>query len=377
MKSRAIFICVLMGVGACAAANVCSAQAPPQAPPKAPPPPAMIGPAPPSPEAQRLATLISAYATAQCGGKDSAAAPDCWAKSLWDGTQCPPQDTSANNDASANKDAAATSQPCVPGGPGFVYDVASIKEVKDDGTRNSSGGGGTADGDREVNVTMWATVHNAYSRGLQLQVTGGPSWLNQTRYDIEAKFVPEVGDALKKLSQDDRGFVRRYMMQQLLKERMNFAAHVETKEVPSFDLIVGKNGPRLRAADPTAKDNGSMRMQPDQGRMVITGKGIGMISLASLVQNYAGRPVFDKTGLTGMYDLKLVFAPVLLNGMGVGGPLPPGVSAAGNGPDLPADPGGGQTVMAAIEEQLGLKLVPSRGPMMVVVIEHMDKPDAN
>jgi uncharacterized protein (TIGR03435 family) len=124
-------------------------------------------------------------------------------------------------------------------------------------------------------------------------------------------------------------------------------------------------------------DNGSMRMMPDQGKMVLTGKGIGMRSLASLVQNYAGRPVFDKTGLTGIYDVKLVFAPLLLNGMHVGGPLPPGVSPDGNGTELPGDPVGGPTVMAALEEQLGLKLVSSRGPMQVVVIEHMDKPSAN
>jgi uncharacterized protein (TIGR03435 family) len=366
MKNRTMLICAMIGVMACAAANDSSAQAPP----KAPPPPVMIGPTPPSPEAQRLATLISANATAQCEGKDSAAAPDCWAKALWDATQCPPED------ASANKDAAAPSQPCVPGGPGFVYDVATIKPHKDDGTGNMMVGG-MADGYRAINTTMRNTVLNAYSSGLQIQITGGPSWFNELRYDIEAKFVPEVGDALKKLNPDDRGFVRRYMMQQLLKERMNFAAHVDTKEVPSYDLIVGKNGPKLKASDPNAKENGSMRMMMDQGRMVMTAKGMAMAGLARNLSGAAGRPVFDKTGLTGIYDINLEYAPERMNGVGVGGPVPPGGGAAGSAPEVPADPVGGPLIISALEEQLGLKLVSSRGPMQVVVIEHMDKPDAN
>src|ERR1700679_2459592 len=61
---------------------------PAKAPPKAPPPPAVIAVPPPSPEALRLAAQIAAYATAQCGGKDADAAPDCRVKALWAATQC-------------------------------------------------------------------------------------------------------------------------------------------------------------------------------------------------------------------------------------------------------------------------------------------------
>ncbi len=399
MKNRGMFICVGMGLIACAvmgtmalaatdtpyrvgaaqrstpfhaqggAAAQQTVQNPAQAPAKTPAPLAGVpgaGPnAPPTPEEKRLAASISAYATAQCGGKDSAAAPDCWAKALWDATQCPPEDA-------ADKSATAASQPCVAGGPGFEYDVASIKPHGNDGM-NGSMVNSMPDGYRAVNVTMQNTVINAYSMGLQMQITGGPGWFNDLRFDIEAKFTPEVVDAMKKLSQDDRGFVRRYMMQKVLKERANLAAHVDTKEVPAYDLVIGKNGPKLKEADPNSKDFGMMRIMPtDQGRLSITGKGMKMINLARNLSGPAGRPVFDKTGLTGSYDITLEFVPERMNGMG-----PAAVPGGGAGAVPDATDPGGPTIMAALEEQLGLKLVSSRGPMQVVVIEHIDKPDVN
>jgi uncharacterized protein (TIGR03435 family) len=319
---------------------------------------------PASTEAQRLARQISDYATAQCGGKGADAAPDCRVKVLWAATQCPDRMTIASGGAQME------SRPCVVPEPGFEYEVSSIKPHRDDG-RNFSTVGPTADGYRATNVTMQNTVLNAYSTGLQLQITGGPGWMNETRYDVEAKFIPEVADALKKLTPDDREFVRRYMMQQLLKERMNFAAHVETKEVPAYDLVVGKNGPKMKASDPNAKDNGSMSMGQYPGKMVLTGKGLPMVNLARNLSGAAGRPVFDKTGLTGICDFTLEYVREQNLSAGV-----PGDGATGAAPALPADPGG-PTVMAALEDQLGLKLVSSRGPMQVVVIERMEKPDAN
>ncbi len=388
MKNRGmvigVVVCAVMGAstltGAIPRASAKPIPAIQQAPPpmKAPLPPLPpggLGPGPnaePSPEAKKLAANISAYATAKCGGQDSSAAPDCWAKSLWDATQCPPEDATANKDAAAKKESAAPSEVCVPGGPGFEYDVASIKEHKNDGNFMSMVGG-TPDGFRSVNMTMQNTVINAYSTGLQLQITGAPGWFTDARYDIEAKFVPEVGEALSKLSSDDRGFVRRYMMQQVLKERTNLKAHVDTKEVPTYDLVIGKNGPMLKAADPNAKDNGNMRMQNDQGKVLITAKGMGMQMLARNLSGAAGRPVFDKTGLTGTYDITLEFAREQTLSTGV--PAAAG-GAAGNVPDAP-EPANGPSIMAALEEQLGLKLAPSRGPMQVVVIEHVDKPDVN
>src|SRR5882724_3244936 len=318
----------------------------------------------PSPEAQSLATQITDYATAQCGGKDAAAAPDCRMKVLWAATQCPDRMIAAPDGAKTD------SIRCVVSEPGFEYEVATIKPHKDDGT-NGSPVGPTADGYRAVNVTIRKTVLYAYSAGLQLEITGEPVWMNEVHYDIEAKFVPEVAEALKKLTPDDRGFVHRFMTQQLLKDRMNFAAHVGTKEVPAYDLVVGKNGPKLKAADPNAKDNGSTSMQPDKVRIILIGKGVPMVTLARNLSGSAGRPVFDETGLNGIYDYTLEIAREQNMSADV-----PGEGATGTAVTLISDPSG-RTVTLALEDQLGLKLVPSRGPMQVVVIEHIEKPDAN
>jgi uncharacterized protein (TIGR03435 family) len=337
----------------------------PQAPPKTPPPPAVIGVPPPSPEALRLAAQIAAFATAQCGGKDADAAPDCRVKALWAATQCPDKVMAQSAEAKTE-----TVSCKVPDG-GFEYEVSSIKLHKDDG-QNFMSFNVTPDGYRTTNTTMKNFVLNAFSSGLQIQITGAPAWADEVRYDVEAKYVPEVGDALKKLSPDDRNFVRRYMMQQVLKERMNFAAHIDTKEVPSYDLMIGKNGPKLKESDPNAKDKGTTRvMQTDQGKATITSKGTQISNLARNLSGPAGKPVFDKTGLTGNYDVTLEYVRDQNMSATV-----PGEGPSGSGVATPSDPSG-PSLLAAVEDQLGLKLVPSRGPMQVVVIEHMDKPDAN
>lgn len=361
MKTKSIFICtiVICSVATCASAHAQTAQQAPKAPlPSSPG--AMIGPTPPSPEAVRLAALISTTATAKCGGKDADAAPDCRIKALWELTQCPPVETGA---------AVPVCDP-PPSGQGFAYDVSSIKPHKDDGT-NGGMAGPTPDGYRAVNMTMQTAVQNAYARGTQIQITGGPGWITELHYDIEAKFTPEVADALKKLSPDERLFVRGYMTQQLLKERAHLVAHVETKEVPSFDLVVGKNGPKFTVSDPNSKANGAMSMRMDQGKMVLTGKGMPMAVLARSLQAMAGRPTFDKTGLTGIYDVTLEF--VREQGPPATGP-DGGASSAGL---VPAPDPAGPSIMDALEQQLGLKLVPSHGPQMLVVVDHIDKPDAN
>lgn len=339
-----------------------------QAPPKTPPPQTSAGPgqswAPP-PEAQRLAAQIAAYATAQCGGKDTDAATDCRVKALWAATQCPDKMTATLSETKAGSSNCATHE------PGFGYEVSSIKPRKNDG-ETSSTLGPTSDGYRATNAIMINIIRLAYSARVQMQFPREPAWLYDIRFDVEAKFAPEVGEALLKLSRDDRALVQRYMMLQLLKERMNFAAHVETKEVPAYDLVVGKNGPRMKVAEPSTNGVGSL-MIPRMvgGRLVTNFTRMPMSVLALNLTGPAGRPVFDKTGLTGIYDFTLEYVREQDLAATV-----PGDSASESAVVTPADPAG-PSLLSVLEDQLGLKLVPSRGPMKVVVIEHMDKPGGN
>jgi uncharacterized protein (TIGR03435 family) len=349
-------------------AAAASAQTAPQAPPKTAPPSAPSGPArnaAPSPEVQRLGAQISDYATTQCGGADADAATDCRIKALWAATQCPERMATASTESKTG------SSNCTIHDPGFQYEVSSIKPHKNDGATRSSVGP-TSDGYRGTNFTMINLVLNAYWNGEHIEVTGQPSWLQDLHFDVEAKFGPEVGEALMKLSRDDRGLVQRYMLLQLLKERMNFAAHVETKEVPSFDLVVAKNGPKVKVAEPSTSGVGS-QMVPRliHGRLVTDFTRTPMWVLASRLTGPDGRPVFDKTGLAGIYDFTLEYVREqdLTATM-------PGDSASGTPVVPPPDPAG-PSLMSALEDQLGLKLVPSRGPIKIIVIDHIDKPNAN
>jgi len=346
--------------------------------------------APPTPAMRSVMSATAAYADKQCTGKDGDAATDCRLTALWDATQCTAApaktDTPAPGGAPGKLPDAPTDEKCAQAaGPSqFEYEVASLKPHKDDGggRGNFMMMGGTDDTYRAVNTTVRNMVQNAFSTGLQMEIKNMPDWASSEHYDVDAKMTPEVADALKKLSPDDRGLARRYMMLQVVKDRLNLKAHLETKEVPAYDMVIGKNGPKLKDADPNAKENGTMRMTMNQDKMVLTATGMNMTMLARNLQNTAGRPVFDKTGLTGTYDFTLEYAPGMMNGIGPGMPVPPGGTAAGAGPATsiaPAvsDPVGGAATAQDAIATLGLKLVASHGPMNVLVIEHIDKPDAN
>jgi len=363
MRRKLVSIFCIFAMGAVAA----SAQTM-QVQPKTGPHPALSSPsrnAVPSPELQRLAAQISDYATAQCGDKDADATTDCRVKALWAATQCPEKMTTASAELKTG------SSNCAIHDLGFQYEVSSIKPRKNDGDSRASLNP-TSDGYRGTNFTMINLVLNAYWNGEHIEVTGQPSWLQDLHFDVEAKFGPDVGEALMKLGRDDRGLVQRYMLLQLLKERMNFAAHVETKEVPSYDLVVAKNGPKMKAAEPSTSGIGSLMIpRLVRGRLVTNFTSMPMWVLASSLTGPAGRPVFDKTELTGIYDFTLEY--VREQDLAA---TAPGDSASGTAVVTPADPAG-PSLMSALEDQLGLKLVPSRGPIKVVVIDHIDKPNAN
>jgi len=363
MKRKLIpLFCIIAMMAAAATAQ--TAQAPPKTP-TSPASPGLVRTEGPSPEFLRLAAQISDYATAQCGGKDADAAPECRVKALWVATQCPDRMTASSSEANTG------SSNCAAHEPGFEYAVSSIKPRKNDGD-SSSRFGPTSDGYRATNVEMISLVSIAFPVGPHAQFTGEPAWTGELRFDVEAKFEPEVGEAMMKLGRDDRALVQSYMLQKLLKERMNLALHIETKEVPAYDLIVGKNGPKMKVAEPSTDGSGG-RIMPvlDHGRRMANFTRIPMATLAVTLSGLADRPVFDKTGLTGIYDFTLYF----VRDQNLSATVP-GDDAPGSSVVAPFDPAG-PSLQSAVEDQLGLKLVPSRGPLKIVVIDHIDKPSAN
>jgi uncharacterized protein (TIGR03435 family) len=202
------------------------------------------------------------------------------------------------------------------------------------------------------------------------QVVGGPDWINSLRYNIETK--PKTAADPKQ---------QWLMWQTLLADRFKLRLHRETRELPIYDLTVAKSGVRL----PAAKKADCVGFPPgtpphpvpgkvdcgyvggpflSTGHLRIEGRKVHIADLARELASVLDRPVSDKTSFTGEFDLDLTFtADDALKGFpaGFGGPADP---------NLP-------NIFAALEEQLGLKLVPAKGPVEVLVIDHAERPTTN
>ena len=259
--------------------------------------------------------------------------------------------------------------------PPLAFETASVKPNKSGDeerfTRVDPGGGLTV-----VNMQLRELITWAYQIQ-SFQLEGGPGWIASDRFDILAKperEVPSTGE------QDPR----RMMLRTLLADRFKLVMHKETKELPIFDLVLarqdGKLGPQLRPAavdcaaraaaaragtpPPSSGPPGPGFCGTTMNPVSVRGGGATMAMLASLLERAAKRLVIDRTGLKGNWDLEVNYTPDRSQ-------LPPGV-------ELPSsiDPNG-PSLFTALEEQLGLKLRPARGPVEVLVINSVQQPTPN
>jgi len=259
--------------------------------------------------------------------------------------------------------------------PAYEFEAASIKPTKSRGS--SFAAGFTTDGYRAAYVTLQTMIAQAY--GVRpYQISGGPSWLISDFYDVEAKMDPSVADALKTLGPDQLKLARQHMLQALLADRFALKARSETKEGPLYFLVVGKNGSKMQDAKPGAAlqllgpDGGGMTgvialERGSGGGMKAVATSVNIASLTRYLSQQLRRPVLDKTGLTGIYDFTLDYVSDLAQSP---------VSSSADDNMLPADPGG-TSVFTAVQQQLGLKLEPGRGPVETLVIDHVERPSGN
>ena len=190
-------------------------------------------------------------------------------------------------------------------------------------------------------------------------------------------------DELSKLSPEEVSLKQQNMLRALLADRFQLTLHRETKDLPIYALVIAKNGLKLHEAKPddtypngikgpdgrALKGAHLMRM----GRGELTGQALATDELVRLLSQQLGRTVLDKTGLKGNYDFTLKWTPddseaPMLKGP-AGGP-PSGGNAA------PPE-SSGTSIFTAIQEQLGLKLESQKGPVEVLVIDHVEKPSEN
>lgn len=269
----------------------------------------------------------------------------------------------------------------------FAYDVVSVKSWKPSG--GGRGGGipspptETPDGFIAGHITLSQLVRLAFGPH-PFQVQGAPSWYDSAIYKIDAKMDGSDVDALQKLSPHDQVLARQHMLQVLLADRFKLAFHHETKEVPVYFLVIAKNGPILQEAegkpgfilpDGTRAPAGAPDWEntDEDGKRTLTGVNISILQLVETMTYHSedDRPILDKTGLTGKYDLKVRWVSSVDTA-----PPPTEMSVADRQAERRrrfADP----DMLAAIQKQLGLKLKPGKGPVEYVVIDHVERPSEN
>jgi uncharacterized protein (TIGR03435 family) len=243
--------------------------------------------------------------------------------------------------------------------PVFEYEVASIKPNKSvqDGPNLRD----TSDGIRGTNFPMMMLIHYAFGIFQDYRYSGAPAWLNSEKYDLDAKMDASMADAYNKLPRDQQTIVFHHMVEKLLADRLKMETHRETKEMPVYFLVVGKNGPKLPEAkpDPNGPNNahwGGPGMR--DGIINVTAHNMTTEGLTNYLRGEMSRPVLDKTGLTGTYEFTLKYTP------DTAAPPQPG------GADAPF-------LLTAVQEQLGLKLESGKGPVEIIVIDHIERPSGN
>jgi len=253
----------------------------------------------------------------------------------------------------------------------LAFEVASVKP----NTSGVNGGrlGGPASKFAAVNWTVRGLIEWAY-QVQSFQIDGGPSWINSDHFDI-ATTAADSGSSQPRPGGPPS--TTQLRMRTLLAERFKLAVHRQPKDMPIYALVMARSdrtlGPELR---PSTEDCAALVAAARRGARPSSAAGKptcdasispGTVTagtqpiplLASILSGIIQRRVVDRTNLKGNYDLTIVFAP--------------DQSPQGSA-DTPVTDSNAPSIFTALEEQLGLKLEPTRGPVEVLVIDHVEKP---
>lgn len=257
---------------------------------------------------------------------------------------------------------------------GFKFDVVSIKPAKD--PSGAWGLNDTNDGIRGLNIPLVYLVHHAFGIYEDNRYPRAPNWIKSENYDIEAKMESSMAEQFRKLPRAQRIVAEQHMLQVLLQERFNLKAHRDTKEFPVYFLVIAKNGSKLQELKPDPNDpsadmgvwgGGGTR----EGVTTMTAHIVPIEQLARQLTGIVGRTVLDKTGLAGRYDLTLKYTPEYVA-------LRSSTAAASEGqPATSASSPSGISIFSALQDQLGLKLESGKGPVEIIVIDHIEHASGN
>ena len=222
-------------------------------------------------------------------------------------------------------------------------------------------------------ATMWNLIGGAYAidehlQRRRIQIEGGPRWLKSETYSITAK--AEDGKAPVSMMLGP-------MMRALMEERMALKTHSETREGPVYDLVVAKGGLKAKASAPGACVPGDPNRPPQdwhpnsatykncgirslraKGGMVLEATGVTMSELAQFLP--LDREAVNRTGIEGRFDFILRYS-------NEDAPAPAAESAIERSPGI----------VTALVEQIGIRVIPARGPLRFVIIDSVQKPTEN
>jgi uncharacterized protein (TIGR03435 family) len=238
-----------------------------------------------------------------------------------------------------------------------AYDVVTIKP-------NDSGGGTSFstrdDSFHATNMSIRQML--VYSFGIRDGLISGlPGWAESARFDILAKIVDY--DPKVKLSREQR----RAMLGVVLAERFHLKLHTQIKQLPVYELTVGKGGPKFEPTPATVPGGdalpndgpspGSTGINPSNGTASLTGNTVSMSILATDLSEQLDRTVIDRTGLNGVYDFHLRWT-------------------ADNASQVVAEDAP-PSLFTALQDQLGLRLQPGKGPVKTLIVDHLEMPAGN
>jgi bla regulator protein BlaR1 len=263
-------------------------------------------------------------------------------------------------------------------GPLPSFEVATVKPWSPPGPPPTVVGGAPGEGPKVVLVAPTGAPQRATSRphfigqasllimsayGIPIsaenRVIGGPEWMRSQsdRYEVNAKIDESTFAAMQEMSPADQQHQVSLMQQSLLQSRFGLKAHIETRELPIYALVPAKDGARLIEA--AAGDTSRLSYVPDAQGAVLTAKATSLqeFSQAPFLSG-VHRIVVDQTGLHGRYNFVLKWSSRM------------GQTAADGLDEYP-------DIFTAVREQLGLRLVPAKGPVDVLVIDHIERPTPN
>jgi uncharacterized protein (TIGR03435 family) len=260
------------------------------------------------------------------------------------------------------------------------FAVASVKSITQRGRASMTTDGGRFNAPI---ANLWTLLRWAYRPPAggpifynEYQVVGAPNWIQSARFSVEGKAEDEARQVPAEEMQ--------LMLQSLLEDRFQLKVHRETRQMPLYELVIGKSGLKMKLSDDQTPPEPAQRGQrgqrgqdsgPVRGRTLVniagsstpgffsvkmSGTGISLPVLVNRLQEAADRPLIDKTNLSGLYDFSLQFE----------------IAAGPNGGE-PTDADSFAAMVTAIQEHLGLKLESAKGPSNVLVIDSVQKPAEN